>query len=109
MRTYLAIGHLVEILVSHVDLEGIDSCFKIQREQKNAFKIKRTCLASKSISTVQSGNNQVGRVPSEFTAGASKLAWGRMRVKGASRESHVSAESERAGRGRRDGGWAEGG
>lgn len=59
------------------------------------------------ISTVQSGNNQVGRVPSEFTAGASKLAWGRwMRVKGGLRESHVSAESERAGRGRR--GWGVG-
>ena len=50
---------------------------------------KRTCLAGKSISTAQSGNNQDGRVTSEFTAGASKLAWaagagggGAVRVKG---------------------------
>ena len=76
MRTYLAIRHLVEILVSHVDLEGIDSCFKIKREQKMHLRKKRTRLAGKSISTAQSGNNQEGRVPSEFTAGASKLAWG---------------------------------
>lgn len=74
--TYLAIGHLVEILVSHVDLEGIDSCFKIKREQKMHLRKKRTCLAGKPISTVHNGSNQDGRVPSEFTAGASKLARG---------------------------------
>lgn len=33
-RTYLAVGHLVEILIGHVDLEGIDTCFKIKKSRK---------------------------------------------------------------------------
>lgn len=72
LRTYLAIRHLVEVLVGHIDLEGADTCFKERKMQVSEKKPVFPYTDDHSAERGPPGR----RVPSDSTVGTPSPAWG---------------------------------